>query len=315
MLWRGRRQSGNIEDLRGRSGGTGGGFGGFPRMPGGGPFGRGPFGGSFGRMGPRSRMGGGIGLLAIVALLLLFGGNLLDGTSSSPSAIDDRTVVGEGQGGGASDELRDFVAVVLADTEDVWNDQFSLLGRDYPEPKLVLFSGGAGSACGFAQSATGPFYCPGDRKIYIDLSFYRELSERFKAPGDFAQAYVLAHEVGHHIQNALGVLDEVASLKRGMSQAEQNAAQVRIELQADCFAGVWAHHAQRTKQILEPGDIEEALRAASAVGDDRIQRQTQGYVVPDAFTHGTAEQRARWFRRGFDGGSMNACDTFEAAQL
>lgn len=279
-------------------------------MPGrGGPFGGGPF----GRMGPRSRFGGGLGMLAIVALILLFGDNLLD--SSGPGAIDDRTAVGDGASGGASDEQRDFVAVVLADTEDVWNDQFSQFGRDYPEPKLVLFSGGAGSACGFAQSATGPFYCPGDRKIYIDLGFYRELTERFKAPGDFAQAYVLAHEVGHHVQNMLGILDDVAKARSGMSEEQQNALSVRVELQADCFAGLWANHAQRTKQILEPGDIDEALGAASAVGDDRIQSQTQGHVVPDSFTHGTAEQRARWFRRGFESGSLSACDTFEAAQL
>lgn len=308
MLWRGRRQSGNIEDLRGRPGG----FGGFPRLPrGGGPFGGGPFGG---RMGPRSRLGGGIGLLVIVALILLFSSDLLD--RETPSGIDDRTAVGTANGNaGVSDELRDFVAVVLADTEDVWNELFFQLGREYPEPKLVLFTGGAGSACGFAQSASGPFYCPGDRKVYIDLGFYRELSERFEAPGDFAQAYVLAHEVGHHVQNVLGILDEVAGLKRGLSEAEQNAMSVRVELQADCFAGLWAHHAERTKQILEPGDIDEALGAASAVGDDRLQRQAQGYAMPDAFTHGSAEQRARWFRRGFERGELSACDTFEAAQL
>jgi hypothetical protein len=304
MLWRGRRQSGNIEDQRGRPGGLGG----FPRigMPRGGPFG--------GGIGPRSRFGGGVGLIVIVVLILLFGGDLLN--APNQSAIEDRTVAGSSAaGGGASDELRDFIAVVLADTEDVWNAQFSQLGGDYAEPKLVLFSGGAGSACGFAQPATGPFYCPGDRKIYIDLGFYRELRDRFKAPGDFAQAYVLAHEVGHHVQNLMGVMDDVAKARNGTSREEQNALSVRVELQADCYAGLWANHAQRTKQILEPGDIDEALGAASAVGDDRIQKQTQGYVVPDAFTHGTAEQRTRWFRRGFESGSLNACDTFEAAQL
>ncbi len=306
MLWRGRRQSGNIEDLRGRPGG-------FPRigMPRGGPLGGGPFGG---RMGPRSRFGGSLGLLVIAALVLIFGGNLLD--QPNQSAIDDRTAVGNSEGrSGASDEQRDFIAVVLADTEDVWNDLFGQFSRDYPEPKLVLFSGGAGSACGFAQSVTGPFYCPGDRKIYIDLSFYRELSERLKAPGDFAQAYVLAHEVGHHVQNTLGVLEDVAGLQAKLNAAERNALSVRVELQADCYAGLWAHHAEKTKQILEPGDIDEALGAASAVGDDRLQKQTGGGIVPDAFTHGTAEQRARWFRRGFELGTIIACDTFEAAQL
>lgn len=301
MLWRGRRQSGNLEDLRGRMGG-------FLRigLPRGGPYG--------GRMGPRTRLGGGIGLLVIVGLILLFGTNVIE--KPNQSAIDVRTPVGAKDGAASgADELRDFVAVVLADTEDVWNDLFSQFSRNYPEPKLVLFAGGIGSACGFAQSATGPFYCPGDSKIYIDLGFYRELRDRFKAPGDFAQAYVLAHEVGHHVQNTMGVLDEVTKLQTGMSEVERNALLVRVELQADCYAGLWAHHAQKTKQIPEPNDIDEALGAASAVGDDRIQEQTRGEIVPDSFTHGTAQQRARWFRRGFEAGTISACDTFEATQL
>lgn len=306
MLWRGRRQSSNIEDVRGRTGG----FGGFPRigMPGGGPLG-----GPFGRLGPRTRLGGGAGLILIVVLILLFGGDWH--TPGNQSVIEDRTAADTAETGGQTDELRSFVAVVLADTEDVWHDVFKKLGSDYEEPTLVLFSGGIGSACGFAQSASGPFYCPSDHKVYIDLGFYRELKNRFQAPGDFAQAYVLAHEVGHHVQNLIGVMDRVAAARTGMSRQEQNAVSVRVELQADCFAGLWAYSAQKTKQILEPGDIDEALRAASAVGDDRVQKQAQGYVVPDAFTHGTAEQRARWFRRGYELGSLKACDTFSAAQL
>jgi predicted metalloprotease len=197
--------------------------------------------------------------------------------------------------------MRDFVATVLADTEDTWQKIFEAAGEDYPEPTLTLFSGQVSSACGFASAATGPFYCPADRNLYIDLSFYEQLRGRFGAPGDFAQAYVLAHEVGHHVQNVLGLL------RSGDSGADSNS--VRTELQADCFAGVWAHHTQQ-RGLLEEGDAEEAVTAAAAVGDDALQRQTQGYVVPDSFTHGTSEQRVEWFRRGFEGGSVNDCDPF-----
>jgi predicted metalloprotease len=217
--------------------------------------------------------------------------------------------------GGAQDEMADFVSVVLADTEDTWNSVFRQAGQEYREPQLVLFTGVVRSACGMAQAAMGPFYCPADRKVYIDLAFYDELKTRFRAPGDFAQAYVIAHEVGHHVQNLLGISDHVQRQKRGLSEAEVNALSVRMELQADCMAGVWANHAQRVRQIVEPGDIEEALRAAAAIGDDRLQNQAQGYAVPDSFTHGSSEQRVRWFRRGFTSGDVEQCDTFAANRL
>ncbi|GAB4239668.1 MAG: neutral zinc metallopeptidase [Methyloligellaceae bacterium] len=215
----------------------------------------------------------------------------------------------------AGDDLKAFVAVVLADTEDVWHALFRQYGQRYQEPKLVLFTGATRSACGTGVAAMGPFYCPLDRKVYVDLSFYRELKSKFGAPGDFAQAYVIAHEVGHHVQTLLGIAEKVQRAKSGMSQRQANALQVRMELQADCLAGVWAKHANRTKGILQPGDIDEALNAASAIGDDRIQRRTQGRVVPDAFTHGTSAQRVRWFRRGFESGDMQRCDTFAAREL
>lgn len=216
---------------------------------------------------------------------------------------------------GAPDKMRDFVAVVLADTEDVWNVQFRQRGRSYREPKLVLFTNPIESACGLAQSAVGPFYCPADEKVYIDLRFFAELGSRFGAPGDFAQAYVVAHEVGHHVQRLLGVTERVAVARQNMSQREFNALSVRVELQADCYAGVWAKHADKMRGILEPGDLEEAMAAATAIGDDRLQAQTQGRVVPDSFTHGSSAQRVRWFKRGFESGSMEQCDTFSAAQL
>jgi hypothetical protein len=205
--------------------------------------------------------------------------------------------------------------VVLADTEDAWSAIFAEGGQRYVEPTLVLFTDRVQSACGMAGAAMGPFYCPADQQIYIDLGFYDELRTRFRAPGDFAQAYVIAHEVGHHVQNLLGVSDEVHKAQRGLSKAEANALSVRLELQADCFAGVWANHAQRTRALLEPGDLEEALGAASAIGDDRIQRQTGGAVAPDSFTHGSSEQRVRWFRRGFETGDGGLCDTFSATSL
>jgi len=213
------------------------------------------------------------------------------------------------------DELAEFVSVVLADTEDVWNKLFSEEGQSYREPKLVLFTGQVQSACGFASAAVGPFYCPGDETVYIDLQFYDELRRKFGAPGDFAQAYVIAHEIGHHVQKQLGITSKVDAMRGRVSQEEFNQLSVRLELQADFFAGVWAHHAQRMQQILEPGDINEALQAAGAIGDDRLQKQAQGYVVPESFTHGTSEQRERWFRRGFESGDMAQGDTFNAANL
>ena len=206
-------------------------------------------------------------------------------------------------------------SVVLADTEDVWSNLFKRYGETYSDPKLVLFTGGIRSACGTAMSAMGPFYCPNDEKVYIDLSFYEELKNRFHAPGDFAQAYVIAHEVGHHVQKLLGIMDQVEAARQRMSEKQGNALQVRVELQADCFAGIWANKAQEMKNIIEPGDIDQALAAASAIGDDRIQQQTQGYVVRDSFTHGSSEQRVRWFRRGYESGSLEQCDTFNAKDL
>jgi predicted metalloprotease len=214
-----------------------------------------------------------------------------------------------------ADPLRDFVSVVLADTEDVWREIFTGLKREYQDPRLVLFSGSVQSACGMAGSAVGPFYCPGDHRLYLDLTFFRALSERFGAPGDFAQAYVIAHEVGHHVQTLLGISDRVHAARRRVSEKEANALSVRQELQADCLAGVWAHHAQAARQILEEGDIEEALGAAAAIGDDRLQRRSQGQVTPDSFTHGTSAQRVRWFQRGLAMGEIGHCDTFQASAL
>jgi predicted metalloprotease len=244
--------------------------------------------------------------------------------------IDPRIVLGllGGAGGGPttqiqapaepagrpSDEIGLFASKVLADTEDTWREIFRQSGGTYREPKLVLFSGVFPTACGVGQSAAGPFYCPNDQKVYVDLNFFRELKERFRAPGDFAQAYVIAHEVGHHIQNQLGIMEKTAQLRQRMSEREYNEVSVRVELQADCFAGVWAHHANK-RNVLEPGDIDEALRAASAIGDDVLQRRSQGYVVPDSFTHGSAAQRTRWFRIGFDSGAMQACNTFDARSV
>jgi uncharacterized protein len=211
--------------------------------------------------------------------------------------------------------LKQFVSVVLADTEDVWNAVFQRYGQRYSDPKLVLFSGGVRSACGTGIAAMGPFYCPNDENVYIDLSFYEELKNRFNAPGDFAQAYVIAHEIGHHVQKLLGIMDQVEAVRPRMGERQANALQVRVELQADCFAGVWANHAQEMRNIIEPGDIESALNAAAAIGDDRIQKQTQGYVVRDSFTHGSSEQRVRWFSRGYQSGKLEDCDTFNTQQL
>ncbi|NJO03294.1 MAG: metalloprotease, partial [Bacteroidia bacterium] len=243
-------------------------------------------------------------------LPLLLGGNpmqILEQLQGSGNQV-----MVDNQGGDApSDELGQFASVVLKDTEDVWNKLFrEQLNADYEEPQLVLFSGNDQSACGFASAATGPFYCPADRDIYIDLSFFQDLQTRFQAPGDFAMAYVIAHEVGHHVQNLLGISGQVQQQRRQVSKTEYNQLSVRLELQADFLAGVWAHHAQEMKNILETGDVEEAIRAANAIGDDRLQKQAQGYVVPDSFTHGTSAQRARWFRKGFESGNIEQGDTF-----
>lgn len=242
-------------------------------------------------------------LLGIDLLPLLLGSGTPT-TTSAPRELSPR-----------EQELADFVAVVLADTEDTWNAQFRALGRDYREPTLVLFSGRVNSACGLASAAVGPFYCPADQKLYIDLGFFDELDRRHGAPGDFAQAYVVAHEVGHHIQTLLGISSEVRRAQQGRSKAEANALSVRQELQADCFAGLWGHAANTDRQLLDPGDLEEALTAASAIGDDRLQRQSGGQVVPDSFTHGSSAQRVTWFRRGFTSGDFQACDTFSARSL
>jgi len=324
MRWRGERESQNVEDRRGQGGGFGFPSGGGLRFPSGG-----------------SGRGGGIGIvgiLIILGLILFFGvdpsvimqggGPGGDGTNFPdirlPQSRPDATnfpVPGEAgppvqrPQTNNEDDLKRFVSVVLADTEDVWRDIFSRYGERYNDPKLVLFTGAVRSACGTGMSAMGPFYCPSDEKVYIDLSFYEELKNRFRVQGDFAQAYVLAHEVGHHVQKLLGIMDQVEAARQRMSQASANALQVRVELQADCFAGIFANHAQESKNIIEPGDIDEALAAASAIGDDRIQKQTQGYVVPDAFTHGSSAQRARWFKRGYEGGKLETCDTFNADQL
>jgi predicted metalloprotease len=278
MRWQDLRRSDNVEDRRGR------------RIPGG-------------------PIGGGIGLLVVVLIALVTG-------------VDPRGLL-EGLGGGAGpapasapaadDTMRQFVSAVLGSTEDTWAAILRNEGRAYRPATLVLFSGATPSACGMGQAAAGPFYCPGDEKVYIDLSFYDELRSRFRAPGDFAQAYVIAHEVGHHVQDLLGTFEAARRQQRGAGGADANAVSVRLELQADCYAGIWAHHADAARPLLEAGDVEEALTAASAIGDDRLQRETQGTVTPETFTHGTSAQRVRWFRRGLDSGDLRACDTFHSA--
>jgi len=258
-------------------------------------------------------MGGGIGTVILVVLYLVLGGDpqaLFNAQQqaqvSQPAQVNTQA---------PRDDASKFVAVVLADTEDAWNDVFRQMGRKYEEPKLVLFTNVIQSGCGFARGATGPFYCPQDRQVYIDLGFFRELQERLGAGGDFAEAYVIAHEVGHHVQKLLGITDRVDAARRRASEAESNRLSVRLELQADFLAGVWARYADRTKHVVEAGDIEEAIRAANAVGDDRLQSRSRGYVVPDSFTHGTSEQRVRWFRRGYETGDLNQGDTFNAREL
>jgi uncharacterized protein len=262
-------------------------------------------------------VGGGIGTLALVLIALFFGVDpsiLLQGNVEETQV--PQTSSPQSQPSARDDEMRQFVARVLGSTERTWTGIFEAAGRTYEKPTLVLFSGTVQSACGFAQAASGPFYCGADHKLYIDLSFYRELRERFAAPGDFAQAYVIAHEVGHHVQNLLGIMDKVqASQRRANSQEQANALSVRVELQADCLAGIWANRADRERNILEQGDIEEGLNAAAQIGDDRMQKRAQGYVVPEGFTHGSAEQRVRWFRRGIEGGDLKRCDTFSGGAV
>jgi predicted metalloprotease len=282
MLWQGRRESDNVDDVR-RSGGG------------------------------RVAVGGGIGGVILVVAYLLLGGDpqaLIE--SQQQSQLSQTREVDPNA---PRDEASKFVAVVLADTEDAWNEMFRQMGRKYEEPKLVLFSNQTRSGCGFASGASGPFYCPEDRRVYIDLAFNRELRDRFGAPGDFAQAYVIAHEVGHHVQNLLGVSEKVQAARGRVSETEYNKLSVRLELQADFFAGVWAHYADRAKHVVEPGDIDEALRAASVIGDDTLQRRSKGYVVPESFTHGTSEQRVRWFRKGYETGDLRQGDTFAARDL
>lgn len=280
MRWQGRRESGNVDDRRGMGG-------------------------------PIAIGGGIIGVIALV-LNFLLGGDI-DPSQLQPPQGQSAPMSAEQQA--ADDERAKFVKVVLADTEDVWNALFAKSGQDYPEPTLVLFRGAVQSGCGNASSASGPFYCPGDQRLYIDLGFYEDLQTKFSAPGDFAMAYVVAHEVGHHIQTILGTSEKMARMRGQVSQEEYNQYSVRMELQADFLAGVWAHHAQRMKNILEEGDIEEALNAANAIGDDRIQREHQGSVNPESFTHGTSAQRMYWFKKGYDTGDISQGDTFSATRL
>ncbi|WP_411564293.1 neutral zinc metallopeptidase [Pseudomonas shirazensis] len=293
MEWRKGRRSDNVVDARGAGGGGGG-----------------------------MRFGGGKGL-GLGAILLIVGIGWMTGQDplqilgqltgqmqqSAPAHV-------EGKAPPANDDQAAFVASILGDTEDTWKALFAQAGKQYRDPKLVLFSGQVNSACGFASSAVGPFYCPADQRVYLDMTFFREMETRFAAAGDFAQAYVIAHEIGHHVQTLLGVSNQVqAARQRGQKMEGDNGLLVRQELQADCFAGVWAYQAQKRLNWLEPGDIEEALNAANAIGDDRLQQQGQGRVVPDSFTHGTSAQRVRWFKTGFTDGDVNRCDTFNARTL
>ncbi len=283
MQWRGGRRSTNVEDRRG--------------------------------IGVKQGViGGGIGILLILAIGLLTGadpGALISEIAAESGSLDSTPVVLTA----AENESADFVSVVLADTEDTWDSIFRQNGMVYQQPRLVLFKGSVDSACGYARSAMGPFYCPGDQKVYIDLDFYRELKETLGAPGDFAQAYVIAHEVGHHVQNLVGTSDQVQSIQSRSDEVTANRYSVMLELQADCYAGVWAYHADTQRRIIEGGDIEEAMNAAAKIGDDALQKQSQGYVVPDSFTHGTSAQRMKWFNAGYATGDTNSCDTFNAVVL
>jgi predicted metalloprotease len=262
-------------------------------------------------------VGGGIGAIILLLIALFFGFDpsalLQDGGQVNLPAPTQHQR-GQAPQNPADAEMVEFLDVILADTEDAWAKVFRPLGQPYEPPRLILFDGAVQSACGFAEAAVGPFYCPGDRQVYLDLSFFRELAQRFQAPGDFARAYVVAHEIGHHVQTLLGITPQVEEARRQMSREDANALSVMVELQADCFAGVWGHFADR-QQMLEEGDIEEGLNAAAAIGDDRLQRQSQGYVVPEAFTHGSSDQRMRWFLAGLESGSIDACNTFQAPQL
>lgn len=258
-----------------------------------------------------------VAALALVAFMYFSGGGfggLLGGLAETAGPAQP-VPSGEVEQSAQEKELVEFVSVVLADTEDTWHQLFASRGEHYREPRLVLYRGAVNSACGMGQAAMGPFYCPGDQKVYLDLSFFEDLQRRHGAPGDFAQAYVIAHEVGHHVQTLLGISSKVHQAKRGLSEAEANRLSVKQELQADCFAGIWGHHADRSRRLLDQGDIEEGLTAASAIGDDRLQKQARGYVVPESFTHGSSAQRARWFETGLTQGRLSACDTFAAKGL
>lgn len=287
MRWEGRRQSENVEDRRAEGGG---------------------------RRGGGLVLGGGLGTLVLVVVVMLLGGDpraLLEMANQAPVQEQGSEYASSPE----DEKLKELVSVVLADTEEVWDEEFRKLGRSYQQPKLVVFAGGVRSGCGFADAQVGPFYCPADMTVYVDLSFFRELNERFGAPGDFAQAYVIAHEVGHHVQKLLGTSDQVNAARGRVSEAEQNELSVRLELQADFLAGMWARKAQEKFNFLDKGDLEEALRAANAIGDDTLQKQAQGRVVPDSFTHGTSEQRVKWFRKGFETGDIRQGDTFRARDL
>ncbi|PHS26335.1 MAG: flagellar biosynthesis protein FlgM [Methylophaga sp.] len=288
MRWRNRRTSSNIEDRRNQTS----------------------------RRGKAAK--GSVGTIVIALAAMYFFGvdpqlvmNILGGGAIQTTSQVDPNY----RPSAAEQQLAQFTGVVLADTEDVWHPLFKQMGKRYQEPRLVLFTDAVRSACGHAQASMGPFYCPGDNKIYIDLGFYQQLKNRHDAPGDFAQAYVIAHEVGHHVQNLLGISGQVQQAKQRMSKEKGNQLSVMLELQADCFSGVWAHHTERAKHVLEQGDIEEALTAASAIGDDRLQKQARGYASPESFTHGTSEQRVRWFKTGFSKGTVESCNTFEATRL
>jgi hypothetical protein len=268
--------------------------------------------------GGRGIVGGGIGMIILVVVGMFFGidPRVILGLAGTVQTVQQQVAPPkvEGAKGPLSDDMGRFVAGVLADTEKTWGTLFQQLGRQYKDPTLVLFTGATPTACGTGQAAMGPFYCPLDQKVYIDLAFYQQLRDRFKAPGDFAQAYVIAHEIGHHVQNQLGIMQKMDAFRQRMSETQYSALSVRLELQADCFAGVWAHHAQN-RNLLEAGDVEEAMRAASAIGDDTIQRRTQGRIVPDSFTHGSSDQRMRWFMTGMKSGQISACNTFEGNQI
>jgi uncharacterized protein len=267
---------------------------------------------------PQVIVGGGVGTIVLALIAMALGVDpsiILDSSSSSPNAPTRISQQAPAGAPPANDQLSQFVSVVLADTEDTWHTVFRQMGRTYTDPKLVLFSDSIRSACGSAQSAMGPFYCPADRKVYIDLSFYRDLKNLHQAPGDFAQAYVIAHEVGHHVQNLMGVSEKVQATQQRMSRTQANQLSVRQELQADCFAGVWANKAQAERQILDEGDIQEALNAASQIGDDRLQAQARGYVTPESFTHGSSTQRVHWFTQGFKNGSVSRCNTFADSEI